>query len=94
MFSNREKQLCHDFLCSCSCLLVSHFRNVNSQAGAAAACPTVPDVFCSGLATGLYSNPCDGTCGTYLQCDSGRGWLQSCSAGLRFNPVNQVGMMP
>ncbi|GLC59094.1 hypothetical protein PLESTB_001447300 [Pleodorina starrii] len=41
---------------------------------------------CSNRAGGLYSNPCDDTCATYINCANGITYLQPCPAGLRFNP--------
>lgn len=43
--------------------------------------------FCNGKADGLYANPCDSQCKTYLQCGSGITYQMSCSTGTVFNPT-------
>jgi chitinase len=47
--------------------------------------------FCAGKADGLYANPCDAQCATYVQCwNAGRSSaVKPCGAGLVFNPTRQ-----
>lgn len=71
-------------LLACSLLLLLG----SSQASRAAlrsltqSCST----FCSDKAAGLYANPCDSTCTTFLQCSNGITYQMSCASGTVFNP--------
>ncbi|GFR47249.1 hypothetical protein Agub_g8935 [Astrephomene gubernaculifera] len=42
--------------------------------------------YCAGKAAGLYANPCDSTCATYIQCGNDVTYLMTCGSGLVFNP--------
>ncbi len=48
-------------------------------------CPVILSTFCASK-TGLFANPCDSTCNSFLSCANNQGWLQTCPPGLVFNP--------
>lgn len=53
------------------------------------ATPSCVTAFCAGKADGLYANPYDAACASYIQCyNSGTaGVYQACPSGLVFNPT-------
>ncbi|GIL75766.1 hypothetical protein Vretimale_5292 [Volvox reticuliferus] len=45
------------------------------------------DNFCAGKPDGLYANPCDPTCTTYISCSNGITYRENCGSGTIFNPT-------
>lgn len=52
-------------------------------------CPINVATFCSGK-TGLFSNTCDSSCSTYINCANNNGAVQSCHFSLMFNIDSKV----
>jgi hypothetical protein len=48
------------------------------------------DSFCSSRSGGLFANPCDSSCSTFIQCANGITYTQQCPAGLLYNPSVSV----